>query len=148
MSGARTDTDPAPLLVLIDRAHRAMQQHMVQLAQASGYPHARPAHNVVFGRLPLEGARTSDLAARAGMTRQSMGELVREMVDLGILQMTPDPQDRRAKLVTYTPAGLSHARRGREHILALEQRFVEEFGADEYHAARDVLQRLVTVLSE
>ena len=140
--------EPTPLLVLIDRAHRAMQQDMVRFAHASGYPDARPAHNVVFGRLPLEGAHTSDLAMRAGVTRQSMGELVREMVDLGILQMTPDPEDRRAKLVTYTPAGLAQARRGRAHILGLEQRFAEEFGAEEYQTARDVLARLVTVLDD
>ena len=140
--------EPTPLLVLIERAHRAMQQDMVRFAHESGYPDARPAHNAVFGRLPLEGARTSELAARAGVTRQSMGELVREMVDLGILQMTPDPEDRRAKLVTYTPDGLSQARSGREHILDLEQRFIEEFGAADYQTARDVLERLVKVLGD
>lgn len=140
--------EPTPLLVLVERAHRALQQDMVRFAKESGYPDARPAHNAVFGRLPLKGARTSELAARAGVTRQSMGELVREMVDLGILQMTPDPQDRRAKLVTYTPAGLSQARRGRAHILALEQRFVEDFGAEEYQTARDALERLVDVLGD
>lgn len=141
-------SEPTPLLVLIERAHRAMQQDMVRFSHESGYPDARPAHNAVFGRLPLEGARTSDLAARAGVTRQSMGELVREMVDLGILQMTPDPQDGRAKLVTYTPDGLSQARSGREHILDLEQRFIEEFGAADYQTARDVLERLVKVLGD
>ena len=140
--------EPTPLLVLIERAHRAMQQDMVRFSHESGYPDARPAHNAVFGRLPLEGARTSELAARAGVTRQSMGELVREMVDLGILQMTPDPEDRRAKLVSYTPAGLSQARSGRAHILDLEQRFIEEFGAADYQTARDVLERLVKVLGD
>ncbi len=146
MSRASSPADSTPLLVLIDRAHRALQQDMVRFAQESGNPDARPSHNVVFGRLPLEGARTSELAARAGVTRQSMGELVREMVDLGILQMTPDPQDRRAKLVTYTAEGLAQARRGRAHILGLEQRFADEFGAEEYQTARDVLERLVKVL--
>ena len=146
MSRASSADDPTPLLVLIDRAHRAMQQDMVRFAHESGYPDARPSHNAVFGRLPLEGARTSELAARAGVTRQSMGELVREMVDLGILQMTPDPQDRRAKLVTYTPEGLAQARSGRAHILDLEQRFIQEFGAADYQTVRDALERIVKVL--
>ena len=37
------------------------------------------------------------MAARAGITKQSMGEVVRELVDLGVLEMVVDPTDRRAK---------------------------------------------------
>jgi DNA-binding MarR family transcriptional regulator len=138
----------APLIVLVERANRALQLHMVRAAQRWGYPEARPAHNAVFGRLPSTGARASDLAAHAGITRQSMGELIREMVGLGILEMGPDPTDRRAKLVTYTEAGLAQAREGRRHLAALEDRFAEEFGAAEYETTRSVLERLVGVLAE
>ena len=52
------------------------------------------------------------MAARAGITRQSMGEVIREMVDLGLLEMVADPDDRRAKLVRYTDAGLAVAQGG------------------------------------
>jgi DNA-binding MarR family transcriptional regulator len=45
------------------------------------------------------------MATRAGITRQSMGEILREMVDLDIVEMRPDPEDRRAKLVTYPGHG-------------------------------------------
>ena len=145
-----SDEVPAapPLIVLVDRAHRALQQHMARMAKERGYPEAKPAHNAVFGRLSSEGARTVDLAARAGVTRQSMGELVRELVDLGLLEMKPDPADRRAKLVTYTKRGLAEARKGRAHLTTLEERFTEEFGEEEYAVARDVLERVVTVLQQ
>ena len=62
------------------------------------------------------------------MTRQSMGELVRELVDLGILEMVPDPDDGRAKLVTYSKEGKVFAAAGLRHLRAIEDRLRVEFG--------------------
>ena len=135
-----------PFIALVDRANRALQVHMVREMHKRGYPKVKQAHNAVFGTLQSEGSRSADMAQQAGMTRQSMGELVREMVALGILEMRPDPEDGRAKLVTYTELGRQGASEGRRHLLDLEQAFVEEFGAEEYAAARDVLARVVDVL--
>ena len=88
------------------------------------------------------------MAARAGITRQSMGEIVREMVSLGVLEMKQDPDDRRAKLVTYTEAGLAFARDGFRHIIDVEERIVAELGAEDYETARRVLERVVTLVDE
>jgi len=120
------------LIGLVDRANRALQSDMVRQAHRQGHPEVKYAHNAVFSTLNEAGARASDMAARAGITRQSMGEIIREMVALGILEMRPDPHDRRAKLVTYTKAGLEHARSGFQHIIDLEMRFADEFGDEEY----------------
>ncbi len=119
---------------------------MVQTAHRRGHPEVKPAHNSVFATLLEEGSRAIDMAARAGITRQSMGEVIREMVDLGILEMRPDPADGRAKLVTYTEHGRRVAGDGYRHLIELEQRFEAEFGAEEYAIARDVLARIVPLL--
>jgi DNA-binding MarR family transcriptional regulator len=139
--------DRTPLIALVDRASRALQSDMVRAAHDAGFTELRYSHNAVFGTLTTTPARTVDLAARAGMTRQSMGEVVRDLVDLGILEMVPDPADGRAKLVRYTEAGLDQAHRGSQHIRDLEQRFADEFGED-YEAARRVLERITAILSE
>ncbi|WP_433020918.1 MarR family winged helix-turn-helix transcriptional regulator [Kribbella sp. CA-294648] len=137
-----------PLIALVDRANRALQADMVRIAHLRGHPEVKPAHNSVFGTLAEEGSRASDMAARAGITRQSMGEIIREMVDLGILEMRPDPEDRRAKLVTYTDHGRRVARDGYRHLIELEQRFAEEFGVTEYATAREILGRIAPLLEQ
>jgi DNA-binding MarR family transcriptional regulator len=86
------------------------------------------------------------MAAQAGITRQSMGEVIRDMVRLGMLEMKPDPADKRAKLVTWTEKGLANAQEGYEYILALEDRFSEEFGAEEYQRVRDALERITEIV--
>lgn len=140
--------DRVPLIALIDKAHRALQNDMVHAAQRGGYPQVKPAHNAVFATLPASGARATDMAARAGITRQSMGEVIREMVSLGILEMKPDPDDRRAKLVTYTAEGLVMAGAGYGHIVELEQRLADDVGDREYEAVRDFLAWLPSALDD
>jgi DNA-binding MarR family transcriptional regulator len=144
-AGDRRPQSP-PLIALVDRAHRQLQADMVRGARNAGFD-ARSAHNAVFATLPLTGARTATLAAKAGITRQSMGEVVRELVDMGLLEMKPDPEDRRAKLVTYTEAGLEQVNLGRAHIADVERRLVEALGEDGYQHLRDSLQTIGEVLA-
>jgi DNA-binding MarR family transcriptional regulator len=100
----------------------------------------------VFATLHDEGARAVDMAAWMGITRQSMGEIIRDMVGLGILEMVPDPADRRAKLVQYSELGLRVAADGFNHIRDLERRFLLEFGEQEWATTRRVLQRVAEIV--
>jgi DNA-binding MarR family transcriptional regulator len=147
MSRARVpQPDRKPLIALVDRANRALQSDMVRRAHLDGHTEVKMAHNSVFGTLHAEGARAADMAIRAGITRQSMGEIVRDMVALDLLEMRSDPNDRRAKLVTYSEHGLDVAGDGFQYLIDLESRFEEEFGEREYAIVRDVLARIVDVL--
>ena len=76
-----------------------------------------------------------------------MGEVIRDLVDLGILEMVPDPSDGRAKIVRYTPEGKRFASEGFRHLRDIEDRLEQEFG-DDYEAARVVLERMVGVLAD
>ena len=67
------------------------------------------------------------------------------MVDLGIVELVPDPADGRAKLVRYTDAGRAQTHLGFRHIRRFEQRLTDELG-DDYEAARRVLERVVAIL--
>ena len=137
-----------PLIALVHRANRALQADMVREARAAGYVHTKPAHNAVFGTLSSGGDRSADLAARAGITRQSMGEVVRDLVRLGVVEMRPDPADGRAKLVTYTEQGMAQVQKGIDHIIEFEERMVAELGAEGYEQLRTGLEKVVGVLAE
>ena len=137
-----------PLIALVHRANRELQADMIRQAHARGWTDAKPAHNAVFGTLGWEGARASQLAASAGITRQSMGEVVRELVELGMVEMTPDPTDRRAKLVTYTEAGRQEAMQGGDYIVSLEERLAEVLGEEGYEQLRAGLEKVYELLRE
>jgi DNA-binding MarR family transcriptional regulator len=138
--------DFEPFIALTEKAARVLRDDMISSGHEAGYTEMAPAHNAVFATLPTEGARAADMAARAGITRQSMGEVVRDMVRLGILEMVPDPTDRRAKIVRYTDYGLTMAQAGFDRILAVEDRLREEFGAEDLATTRRVLRQVRELL--
>ena len=61
------------------------------------------AHIHITRHLSLEGDRLTDLAQRAGMTKQSMGDMVDQCAAWGLVTRQPDPRDARARRVCFTP---------------------------------------------
>jgi DNA-binding MarR family transcriptional regulator len=145
MSREVGELDRIPYIALVHRANRVFQSEMHRSAVAGGFTEIRASHNAVFSVLGVEGARISDMALGAGITKQSMGEVVRDMVELGLVELNPDPADRRAKVVTYTAYGRKAAQGGTDHLAAMEKRFEELFGED-YETARDVIDKITHLL--
>lgn len=63
------------------------------------------AHVQITRHLPVEGTRLTDLAARAGVTKQAMGKLVDQCEAWGLVRRTSDQLDARARTVRFTPIG-------------------------------------------
>jgi len=63
------------------------------------------AHWHISRHLPPEGARLTELAQRAGMSKQAMGTLVNQCEAWGMVQREPDALDARARRVCFTATG-------------------------------------------
>lgn len=144
----RPSPDYVPLIAVVHRLNKALQLDMVRAAHRYGFVGGKNSHNAVFATLDADGGRVSDMAAQMGITRQSMGEIVRELVELGIVEMGPDPADRRAKRVTWTEHGLEVARAGYQHILEVEDYFIEELGEEQFAALREAMVRMAQKIDE
>lgn len=147
MSSELVRPDFEPFIALTEKAARALRDDMLANGHRAGFTEMSASHNAVFATLGPEGSRAADMAARIGITRQSMGEVVRDMVRLGILEMVEDPSDRRAKLVRYTAYGEKVAQEGFNHIMEVERIFRDEFGAADLETTRKVLRRVREMLT-
>jgi DNA-binding MarR family transcriptional regulator len=65
------------------------------------------AHIHITRHLSPQGARLTDLAEAAGMTKQAMGTLVNQCEAWGMVVREDDPRDARARKVRFTPLGLA-----------------------------------------
>jgi DNA-binding MarR family transcriptional regulator len=65
------------------------------------------AHIHITRHLPTEGARLTDLAQAAGMSKQAMGTLVNQCEAWGMVIRTGDPRDARARKLQFTSLGLA-----------------------------------------
>jgi DNA-binding MarR family transcriptional regulator len=72
---------------------------------APRHPGLRAAHIQIFRYGGIDGANTAELAAHAGMTKQSMHELVTHLENTGYLKRRVDPHDARVRVVSLTAKG-------------------------------------------
>ena len=138
-----TSTREHPHLgVLLERGRRLLWDALVARFHAEGFTDLREAHGSVFAFLPPDGARLTELARRARMTKQSMGELVRELERLGYVSRHPDPADGRAKLVVFTARGERANALGIQTIVEVERAWADQVGVDEIHGLRHTLEQV------
>lgn len=88
------------------------------------------AHIHITRHLALRGTRLTDLAERAGMSKQAMGDLVDQCEAWGLVTREPDPRDARARLVQFTPTGLLWLQAFKEAVAQAEREFAGEVGQD------------------
>lgn len=134
------------LLKLLTLASTAVEDELNADLRARLSDDLRPAHFAVFRYLDPAGSRVGELAQAAGMTQQSMGELVGQLENAGLVRRQVDPADRRARQVVCTPAGRTALALAGERIAGIEQRITREVGAAGMDDLLNLLTRVVDVL--
>ena len=86
-----TQDTRTPLIGLLDAATEAVLGEFRREFEESGYDDIRPTHGCVFRFVRDDGMRLTELADLAGMTKQSVGEIVDDLVERGYVERVPDP---------------------------------------------------------
>ena len=84
---------------LLQLALRDFQSRCAEKLHARGYTQLTATHLTILSYIDPTGTRIVTLAERAGMTKQSMGELLRELEAQGYVERFPDPSDNRAVMI-------------------------------------------------
>jgi DNA-binding MarR family transcriptional regulator len=117
-----------PLGTLMSSAGARLAARLDQALTDAGFSDLRAAHAAPFMVMDPEGTRASQLAARARITKQAMGELVAYLVERGYLHTVPDPSDGRARLIRPTSRGWRAVDAGVEVIAAFDDWLERELG--------------------
>jgi DNA-binding MarR family transcriptional regulator len=133
---ASPDPDPSTP-TLLRTAYNVLSAAIYRAVSDAGATDMRPAHGNAMEMLSIQdGLRLTDIAARAGMAPQSMGEIVDDLVAKGYLSRREDPSDRRAKRIYLTQKGRETAQASRIALMEVERRITETLGADKYQEMR------------
>ncbi len=130
--------EPDHVLALLEGTMRASKRIM-DAAMADRVPRLRSSYFRLMGFIPAEGIRLTELAARASMTKQALGEFVATLEEEGFVRSRPDPDDRRARLVAPTARGVELQQALAEAIERLEQEWRERVGPRRWATMRAVL---------
>ncbi len=109
------------------------------------FPDVRISYGQVFGYIDDDGMTITQLASRAGISKQAMAELVDRLEESGYVKRTPDPRDGRAKLIRTTDKGERQIEASRKVIRAIERRWAKFVGDGRLNQLRATLRELAEI---
>jgi DNA-binding MarR family transcriptional regulator len=99
------------------------------------------SHALVFAHLDADGTRPAEIARRAGISRQAVGQTVAQMKSQGLVKLAPDPTNRRARLVQPTAKGRKALERTGTGSTAAEKVLSRRIGASRVKGLREALEQ-------
>ncbi len=124
----------------------AINEQITMDLAAAGHGALRARHFQVFQHLPADGARLTDLAEGAQITKQSMATTVGFLVNHGYLERFDDPSDARAQILKRTDRGWEVERIARATIRALEVDWGAKLGPERMRQCIAFLTELANML--
>ncbi|AFK03641.1 regulatory protein MarR [Emticicia oligotrophica DSM 17448] len=128
---------------LLNRTYRYMSDLASDYLKGTDFTGFRVGHIVALVQIDLSGTNINSLAAAAGMTKQGMSKIVKELQEDGYVNVEKDPTDARALVVKYTEKGLHAMLEWRNCTNFINQKFGETLGKEKLETLKDLLGELV-----
>jgi DNA-binding MarR family transcriptional regulator len=135
--------DDLPLSRLLLEAFRVVDADVAAALGARGASDLSPGHAAALLLVGPQGERLTDLASRAGITKQAMMQVVDDLESLGHVRRAADPADARAKLVQLTAKGRREQAGARRAVAGVESSLRRRLGSARYDQLRATLGSLV-----
>lgn len=113
---------------ILHNALNRFEGRVLEILAENGHDELRKSHITLTRNLDMAGTITTELARRAGMTKQAMGEIVEQCEQLGLVERMRDKRDGRAKIIRFTKAGLEWLEAFRIALTKAEQEMRDELG--------------------
>jgi DNA-binding MarR family transcriptional regulator len=125
----------AAFRLLIDELHAELQQR--------GFADTRPLHGFALQAIGRDGATTSELGRRLGITKQAAAKTADGLERAGLIGRQADPADRRAMRLVLAPRGQEFLTTSVEIFDALHARWARGVGAARLVQLEDDLEAMV-----
>jgi DNA-binding MarR family transcriptional regulator len=124
--------------MLVDAQRWLAAAERANSGRGAGLPRS---HALVFSHLDANGTRPAEIARRAGISRQAVGQTVAQMKSQGLVKLAPDPSNRRARLVQPTAKGRKALERSGSGSSAAEKALARRIGAARVKSLREALEQ-------
>ncbi len=124
-------------------AYEELMDEITAGLAARGFDDVRPHQITILRRLLFDEQRPTAVAARLGLSKQAVNDLLRTFEASGYLTLVPDPEDGRAKRVRATDRGWDLVLTASRLSAGVGQRWKRQVGAERYAVFEEVLRDIV-----
>jgi len=118
------------------------ESELMSRLEQSGFSMVRHVHFNVLRHLDPGGTKIVDLAIRARITKGSMGKIVKECEQLGLVALRADPGDGRVKVVSFAASGIALMKAIRIAMIEVQKEMAYITGEKDMAAMQRALQAL------
>lgn len=129
------------MLALLMKAYNWFDIALQQSAEHFDVPRLSRQQAMLMTNLIYSDGRPVELARALGVSRQAIHYTIRELVELDILELTPDPDDARGRIVRMSDRGRALSLRVRAIVAALEEELARRIGTRAETALHAALAR-------
>jgi DNA-binding MarR family transcriptional regulator len=104
-----------------------------------GWPAVTRPQSMVMLGVVLGVTRPSDIARMLGVSRQAVHITINAMVEIGLLELADDPDDRRSKIVVISRQGQKMREHAREATTLMTEELARRIGPQALEALRAAL---------
>ncbi len=128
---------------LLQLALRDFQSRCAEKLHARGYTQLSATHLTILSYIDPAGTRIVNLAERAGMTKQSMGALIRELETQGYVERSSDPSDKRAVMIKMVQTNTTFLADAYNIIAEIQSEYAATLGSSGAEQLRGLLKALL-----
>ena len=111
----------------------------------SGYPEMKVGYMAFLMNIGSEGITNNELAKKIRVTKQAMSKTAKELQQLNLIELIPNPGDARSSLITLTTYGLKMVINARQKVNKLTEQYIEAIGSKKYMETMDTLNKMIRV---
>ena len=136
------------LIFLLSTAQQAVKKHVNKVLAAEGVRITAAQSGILFLLKQRDRRMISELGRILGIENSAMTGLIDRLEKSGFVTRVMDPADRRALLISATPAGLEEVERAKPIIRRVNSAIKAGFSEHEIEILKTVLAEILTKFKE
>ncbi len=124
------------------------RDRMYEQLAAAGYPDVTPAQFALLRYPGVDGMRPSEAAELAGVSKQTVNDLLGELERGGYLERKPHPDDGRGRIVRLTSRGNRLQRTAVRVGHEVEAAWAAEIGSQRIATLKQTLEQMIDIRAE
>jgi DNA-binding MarR family transcriptional regulator len=128
---------------LLSRSFRFLSDLASGFLREKGYESFRIGHLISLVHIDIEGSTINELAARAGITKQAVSKIVKELSDEGYVETEKHPGDARSVVVKISEKGANFMLDWKECGARIDDEFTKILGTERLDTLKELLFELV-----